>query len=343
MVVVVAGSVMLPARAGTDVVVTVIGTPGSIVPDGQKAAQPAFLASVLGAGKTKPAAATAPVLTTTAAPPPPVNPLAALLPSPPAAADAAPRLGLMPAEPTADKATSGTAGLAYLQAGDDAQASALQVQAGGPGSAGARSQENFFLFDALRREAQGKPGAGSGNAEPFVRNLPPALTYEAPQFSTQRLEAALNAPQVNTRQLIDQIMDGVFRPPVQLPKQVTLNLNPQHLGPLQVQVSMHDDGIRVQMMTPHAHVKAALEQNVAELRGALQNAGLALGSLGVDVRQDQNAQRFAQQFGQPKGSPRSPFGRPSGGTAIEGLASALPTPRAGPPRAAWAAGVNAFA
>lgn len=329
------------------------------------------LAAVLGAGKTSPAAIDpgAAVPTTTAVNPTevasgiamsstpdlPVSGISAQT-SPLTQAAMAPNLAAAVPTSTAGDGTetpdaNPTVAAVTGAAGADAATAAMQVDSAGAHGAQARDQENFFFMNALRKDMKEKPADGPDAADGsnFSHHLPPALTYEAPKISGATLDATL--PQTIDRQkLIDQIMDGVFKPPVQLPKVVTLDLSPAHLGPLQVQVSMHDDGVRVQMMTAHPQVKAALEGSVADLSKALQSQGLALGHMGVDVRQDNNSQqqRFAQQqFGNPSESGRGHaprFDRGASDNPIDGVA-ALPTAGAGPPAVnRWMLGaLNAFA
>jgi flagellar hook-length control protein FliK len=246
--------------------------------------------------------------------------------------------------PEAKSETSAMTAVKGLMTDPDALASA-QVSNNGAGSSGNNSsdQETFFMLNALKREMKAPSDAVETPAD-LARNLA-ALTNEAPRsFGVAQIEGALQ-PNIDTQKLIDKIMDGVFRPPVQLPKVVTLDLNPAHLGKLQVQVSMHDDGVRVQMTTANPLVKAALEQGMQDLKTAMNNSGLQLGHLDVNVSQDNQSRSFAQHQQQQQGNGSGRLRSLGFGSddALDNLSPALG--RAAPARAAMAAlsAINAFA
>lgn len=295
--------------------------------------QPDVLAGLVGAGKTKPAPTFMDVALTVKPPvaPPPVD-TAQMAMQALAPADAEVPI------PDANAVNPGTGQAAC----DVPDLVSIQVQGGSTNGAGAQSQESFFLLNSLKRELRGKEGgvAELNGVERSTTLAPPGLTYEASKLTAAQIDLAM-APRVDTQKLIDQIMDGVFKPPVQLPATVKLNLNPAHLGPLQVQVSMHDDGVRVQMITPNAHVKAALEQGINDLRTAMANQGLQLGHMGVDVRQDGSGQRFAQQQQQQRANRLAleRRGFDDGLTAVE-AATGPPLPNR---MAALAGAMNAYA
>lgn len=72
-----------------------------------------------------------------------------------------------------------------------------------------------------------------------------------------------------------------------------IHLNPADLGPIQVQVQMHNDQANIVMHTHHAGVRDLLEANGGKLRDMLQNNGVGLGSLNVSTQsgQQQNGQQ----------------------------------------------------
>jgi len=298
------------------------------------------LAALVGAGKTKPATEAVNAAVTTQAMPTAEATLAQ------AKVTMAPSLAAVPQTTTnnLDAIKGEATGLPGLATDNGELAlNGVQVQNGGAGGADTQSsQENFFLLSALRKEAAGKSDAAAVQTpgdESFGNHLNPGLTYEAPKtLAAAQIDGALN-PRVDTQKLIDQIMDGVFKPPVQLPKVVQLDLNPAHLGPLKVQVSMGDDGVRVQMLTGNPQVKAALEDGAGQLRSALANQGLALGQM--DVRQEGGG-RFAQQQQHQQRGVRSRFGGSLEEVALEGFEVG---PRVETVRQAAAAlgAVNAFA
>lgn len=67
-----------------------------------------------------------------------------------------------------------------------------------------------------------------------------------------------------------------------------LKLNPAHLGPLEIKLSVTDDKASVTFVTAHAPVKEAIDQALPRLREMLEQQGLSLAD--VDVSQYSDAQ-----------------------------------------------------
>jgi hypothetical protein len=93
-----------------------------------------------------------------------------------------------------------------------------------------------------------------------------------------------------------------------------LRLNPPHLGPLEVRVSLHQDQASVTFLAQHAAVREALEQAIPRLRDMLSQQDLQL--VQVDVSQRETGQQTS--FGQPP----SERGQTGGHAAAGGLAPA---------------------
>lgn len=83
-----------------------------------------------------------------------------------------------------------------------------------------------------------------------------------------------------------------------------IHLNPAELGPIQVQVQMHNDQANIVMHTHHAGVRDLLEANGGKLRDMLQNNGVGLGSLNVSTQsgQQQNGQQSHESGSGSRGS-----------------------------------------
>jgi flagellar hook-length control protein FliK len=64
----------------------------------------------------------------------------------------------------------------------------------------------------------------------------------------------------------------------------TLRLSPEHLGPVEVRIDVHDSQVNVTFSAAHAETRAALEQTVPRLREILAGGGLTLGQ--ANVQQD---------------------------------------------------------
>jgi flagellar hook-length control protein FliK len=61
----------------------------------------------------------------------------------------------------------------------------------------------------------------------------------------------------------------------------SLRLSPEHLGPLEIQISMHDDQASVYFGAAHADTRAALESALPKLREMFAAQGLSLVDAGV--------------------------------------------------------------
>ncbi len=79
--------------------------------------------------------------------------------------------------------------------------------------------------------------------------------------------------------------------------QAQIRLSPQHLGPLEIRVSMLNDQANVSIMAQHAVTREALENSLPRLREMLQESNLTLGSMDVGQREAPEQQRQAQGEG----------------------------------------------
>jgi flagellar hook-length control protein FliK len=89
----------------------------------------------------------------------------------------------------------------------------------------------------------------------------------------------------------------------------SVKLNPPHLGPLEVQVSLANDQVNVSFTTHHALVRDALDASMPRLRDMLGNSGLQLGDANVTHHSYSNSNQ--QQSGQQS----SGYGGHGGGAA----------------------------
>jgi flagellar hook-length control protein FliK len=74
----------------------------------------------------------------------------------------------------------------------------------------------------------------------------------------------------------------------------TLQLSPDHLGPLEVRIDVQSSQVNVSFSANHADTRLALEQSVPRLREILANSGLTLGQTSV-----QQEARSGSQFTPP--------------------------------------------
>ncbi len=97
----------------------------------------------------------------------------------------------------------------------------------------------------------------------------------------------------------------------------SLNLTPEHLGPLEVRLSVNQGTANVWFGSQHADTRAALTEALPRLRELFADAGLQLGHAGVSHETPR----------QGRDSEASRFAAASGGDAIEGAATVAPVTR----------------
>lgn len=115
-----------------------------------------------------------------------------------------------------------------------------------------------------------------------------------------------------------------------------LRLHPQDLGEVQISLKVDDNQAQIQMVSPHQHVRAALDAALPALRTQLAESGIQLGQSNISGESFNGQQQAASQQQQ---SPRT--------TSHEHLAveddDALPVPASLQGRATGNSGVDIFA
>lgn len=83
-------------------------------------------------------------------------------------------------------------------------------------------------------------------------------------------------------------------------QEAQLSVNPPHLGPIEITLSLQDDSATARFFSPHAEVREVLEQALPRLREMLAGAGVQLGQSDVGA---QSQQAFQQFSGRHNGAP----------------------------------------
>ena len=87
-------------------------------------------------------------------------------------------------------------------------------------------------------------------------------------------------------------------------QEAQLSVNPPHLGPIEITLSLKDDSATARFFSPHAEVREVLEQALPRLREMLAGAGVQLGQSDVGAQSQQAFQQFAgRQNGNGNGHP----------------------------------------
>ncbi|ELY6244866.1 flagellar hook length control protein FliK [Cronobacter universalis] len=98
-----------------------------------------------------------------------------------------------------------------------------------------------------------------------------------------------------------------------------LRLHPEELGAVQISLKIDDNMAQVQMVSPHSHVRAALEAALPTLRAQLAESGIQLGQSSI------SSENFSgqQQQNNPQQSASS---RSGGGFSLNGEEEAIAAP-----------------
>lgn len=94
-------------------------------------------------------------------------------------------------------------------------------------------------------------------------------------------------------------------------QEAQLSVNPPHLGPIEITLSLKDDAATARFFSPHAEVREILEQALPRLREMLAGAGVQLGQSDVGAQSQQAFQQFSGRHngagnGQPSFSEEHP-------------------------------------
>jgi flagellar hook-length control protein FliK len=107
-----------------------------------------------------------------------------------------------------------------------------------------------------------------------------------------------------------------------------LNLNPEHLGPLQITLKLGEDQAQAVFSSAHEGVRKAVEAALPQLRTSLAEHGISLGqtSVGADTRQPSGQNAFAgdQPSGRSNGNAGSNYPGAGRDTTV-GAVEARPT------------------
>ena len=168
------------------------------------------------------------------------------------------------------------------------------------------------------------PSQSGGTAQAVVQVAASALREASPEAeSAGPVHATLRQP-VGTARWADELGNHLVLMSVRGQQQGSLTLTPEHLGPVEVQISMNRDTANVWFGAQHADTRAALAEAIPRLRELLASSGLSLGQSGVSEQA-------------PRENPVSPpF--PAGGGARGGDADAV-LEKAAPAWRVWRPGL----
>jgi len=269
------------------------------------------------------------------------------LPADPAAAESdQPDDGLwqaLAAKPNTDGATSGSppaVGLRQLlqMMGTQQAAAEAGADAGDAGLAGNPPQTHATpaakLVQGAAEFAQamsaGAAGQGDGPAMPAqptstasnsmlaAANLNAPLHQSTPAPATPAASPYTLQSAVGTARWAEELGSRLTLMTLRGQHEGSLNLTPEHLGPLEVRISVHQNTANVWFGAQNADTRLAIAEAMPRLRELLGDAGIALGQSGVSQHAPGQGSRASEAQRHGSGSE---------GNAIEGPAITQPVTR----------------
>ena len=172
---------------------------------------------------------------------------------------------------------------------DDDSTDAVSLAGGNGGSTiqsvvASIAQSTAEELKAATTAADGKADPTPSSAAPVTDNTATAAAnaFQAHMVSraqsaanTEALSNKVNAP-VGTAGFPDEVGDKITWMANQGVQSASLQLTPEHLGPVEVRISMQDGSASVTFNAAHADTRAALEQTLPRLREMFSSQGLTL-------------------------------------------------------------------
>ncbi|MFT9369093.1 flagellar hook-length control protein FliK [Paenibacillus polymyxa] len=190
------------------------------------------------------------------------------------------------------------------------QQQASQGETSQQGSEGQRSSTNFLVQSAVKPTVTDEAGTfvdAAEQADPAsTDNQTPVITT-AGQLSVQAQGTTPSAPAqpvVHVRQFAKEMTEFVVQK-LDIVKhtgltEATIMLRPDHLGQLEVKLTMQNGHLVAQFMTEHSGAKDLLEQQMSQLRTSLQSQGIQVDK--VEVTHNESLSSHMYQDGRGSGA-----------------------------------------
>lgn len=215
-------------------------------------------------------------------------------------------------QPSANR-TNGTQTVATATTDKQVVASQQQASQGETnqqGSEGQRSSTNILVQSAVKTTATDEASAFVDATEQAdstaTDNQTPVITT-AGQLSVQTQGTTPSAPAqpvVHVRQFAKEMTEFVVQK-LDIVKhtgltEATIMLRPDHLGQLEVKLTMQNGHLVAQFMTEHSGAKDLLEQQTSQLRSSLQSQGIQVDK--VEVTHNESLSSHMYQDGRGSGA-----------------------------------------
>jgi len=133
---------------------------------------------------------------------------------------------------------------------------------------------------AQNLEAQLAPDSIQSSTSPFQLQLPHATGQLANQHVQHTINRPVHTP-VGSAAWADEIGTRVVMMTESGNHTASLKLSPEHLGPLEINITVRDEKASVWFGAAHADTRAAIETALPRLREMFESQGLSLADAGV--------------------------------------------------------------
>jgi len=123
------------------------------------------------------------------------------------------------------------------------------------------------------------------------------LTNSTPLSNTLSSSIATNLQNPNWSQQMTQQVAYMIKGGFQ---QADIKLNPAHLGPMEIKLSLNDDNANINFVTQHAPVRDAIDAALPRLKEMLEQQGLNLSDANVSTQSEQQQASAESQQGSEK-------------------------------------------
>ncbi|MGW8956173.1 flagellar hook-length control protein FliK [Paenibacillus sp. NPDC055715] len=216
-------------------------------------------------------------------------------------------------QPSANRA-NGTQTLTAVSTDKQVVATEQQMSQGGTsqqGTEGQRSSAKIHVQAAVKATPTDETGAVVDVTEqadpPAATDSQTSVITTAGQLSVQTQGTTPSAPAqpiVHVRQFAKEMTEFVVQK-LDIVKhsgltEATIMLRPDHLGQLEVKLTMQNGHLVAQFMTEHSGAKDLLEQQMSQLRASLQSQGIQVDK--VEVTQNESLSSHMYQDGRGSGA-----------------------------------------
>ncbi len=222
---------------------------------------------------------------------------------------------VMPLAPVASTVPSDPALPGYIQGADNIQGMALAklVTPSGfpipvkPAAASALTTPgDDSIFDkTVANNAAAVTAAAATGADPAFQAIgitpqsatpSQTMTVESPQSSLSNIQASANTAMADANRAVALRISRAIRSGEDT---LTIELHPAELGHVAVHIAFHANGVDVQMLVGREETYRAFNQDRAALEQQFSQAGIDLGSGGLDLRHNRTSGSDAKQTWTP--------------------------------------------